>query len=100
MLATSLPLVDSWHRRFGTAPVNARVVLKTAIEQDLELLEALRVIDDDFLLAPLPRALNRWLLRHENAPFFDSAERPYRFVKDPSGWSLRPARALVPEAAA
>lgn len=89
--ATSL--VDAWYRLFGTAPVTVRRVLTVAIDEDEALLSALTQLPE----FPHPKALSRWLSKHENSPCRDGHDEPYRFCKedDAGRWRLLPAPALM-----
>ncbi len=91
-------LIDHWHRHFGLAPTDLRRVLSVAIEEDYSFLRVLQDICPESE-KPFRRRLAAWLNKNEDNPFLDSAGRPYRFARTPQGWALRPARALVPEAA-
>lgn len=90
----SSALIDAWYRRFGTASVTVRQVLAAAIRDDDALFNALDIVNPNYLAAPHPSGLSRWLRDRENTPLTDSSGQQLHFTKgSPTEWRLLPFRA-------
>ncbi len=88
-------LLSRWYDLFALNQVTVRVVVSTALDHDDRLLEVIRDLIPEFIAAPQPKTLSRWLLRHENFPIAITPDLAYRLARgkttmDGALWRLHP----------